>query len=207
MTDHRAYAPACARNKDPILDVLQGILDDTAYVLEIAAGTGEHAVHFTDARPGWRWQPTDIDDAGLRSQRAWADHVAHDRVLPAKHLSVLETNWADVLDERQKFDAVYCCNMIHISPWACTPALFAGAAAVTTSDAVLATYGPYKVNGAHTADSNARFEAWLHDRSPEFGVRDLADVYGAAEQSGWICKAQIDMPANNKMLIFKKNPQ
>src|SRR5690606_7133312 len=133
-------SPAAERNKDPILDVLRRVLPDTGSVLEIASGTGQHAVHFAAALPQLTWQPTEPDEDLLAVIRQRADPSAVQNVLPALKLDVLEHPWPV-----SRADALLCVNMIHIAPWGATEALFRGAGAVLDPSAPLVLYGPYRV--------------------------------------------------------------
>ncbi len=221
--DERAFAPACERNRMPILSVLSEVLREKANVVEIAAGTGEHAFHFTEARPGWTWHPTDPDANALKSQRAWRATASHSRIAMPVQLDVLDEDWPKTMlaafenvdqtsDEKaarrihaKELDVLFCANMIHISPWECTQALFRGAAKLLCDDAILLTYGPYKKDGEFTSEGDVRFEGWLKEKDPRFGVRDVADVSEVAKKAGWIFVDEKEMPVNNKILVFKRS--
>jgi len=197
----RQSAPACARNRDPILAVLRDLLPATGRVLEIAAGSGEHAVYFSAAFPNLHWQPADVDAAALASIEAWAAADGGENLAAPIRLDVTARPWP-VADGT--LDAVLCINMIHISPWAATVGLMTGAGAALKAGGVLYLYGPYKMDGRHTAPSNERFEGWLKDRDPSFGVRDLAAVQAEAEGNGLAFLEARPMPANNFSVIFRK---
>ncbi len=192
------YSAAAERNKGPILDVLRRVLPEEGLVLEIASGTGRHVLHFAAALPGLRWQPTDADP----ELREWISaSVAADlgNVNAALQLDVLETPWPV-----READALLCINMIHISPWAATVALFDGARATLSADDVLFLYGPYRRYDRHTAPSNESFDASLRSRDPEWGVRDLEEVTRTAEAAGFVLAEVVAMPANNLSVIFCK---
>ncbi|WP_343867749.1 DUF938 domain-containing protein [Caenispirillum bisanense] len=197
--DARRSAPAVARNRDPILSVLQRALPGRGLVLEIASGTGEHAVHFAAALPHLEWQPTDRTPESLASIDAWAAAAAVPTVRPALHLDVTDHPWPVA-----EAAAVVCINMIHIAPPAATDGLLRGAAAVLPAGAPLVLYGPFKVGGFHTADSNMAFEAWLKDQNPEFGVRNLEDVADLAAVAGFAAPETVQMPANNLTVVFRR---
>jgi hypothetical protein len=199
MTDHRLYAPATARNRDPILAVLRDTLPATGLVLEIASGSGEHAVHFARHLPGLTFQPSDPSREALQSIAAWIDAAGLDTVLPPLLLDASAADWPVAAA-----DAVLCINMIHISPWASTIGLMRGAAAVLPPGAPLYLYGPFRQDGAHTALSNAEFDRSLRDRNPAWGVRDLADVVALARSAGLEGPAVTAMPANNLSLVFRR---
>ena len=194
--DARQYSPSTARNREPILAVLQRILPGEAAILEVASGTGEHAAFFAAAMPGWSWQPSDPDDAARTSIAAWSEGLAN--VAPPLALDAESADWP----VSAAFDAVVAINMIHISPWEATLGLMAGAGRLLKPQGVLYTYGAYKRGGVQTAPSNEQFEAWLTSRDPRFGVRDIADVEAAANAQGLRLRESIDMPANNFSLVF-----
>lgn len=188
-------SPACERNREPILAVLREVLPPTGLVLEIASGTGQHAVHFAAALTGLQWQPSDADPESRASVRAWAEEAALPNVLPPLTLDVLEP-WP-----LARADAIFCANMVHISPWACTLALLAGAKAILPPGAPLVLYGPYR-RGGHMVASNHEFEAWLKARDPRFGVRDLEAVIAAA--AGFALDRVVEMPANNLVVVLRR---
>ena len=194
-------APAVARNREPILDVLRRVLPREGRVLEIASGTGEHAVFFAAALPGLVWIPTDADPSALPSIAAHRALVALPNVEPPRLLDTREP-WP--LEPDEKIAALVAINVIHISPWEATLALFEGAARVLPVDAPLVTYGPYAIDGAHTAPSNEAFDASLRARDPSWGVRDVADVARVAEDVGFVLEERVAMPANNFTLVFRR---
>lgn len=194
----RQFAPATERNREAILAVLKNCLLRGSHVLEVASGTGEHAVFMAGQLPEVIWQPSDREPGALESIEAWRLHSRLENVRPAIKLDV-EESWPN-----QRFDAVFCANMIHIAPWSCTLGLLEGVARVLHQGGQLITYGPYRVAGEHTAPSNARFEQWLLEQDPRFGVRDMDEVRQAAEVHGLSLEDRISMPANNFCLLFKK---
>ncbi len=196
--DARQHSPSTARNRDAILAVLQRVLPRAGRVLELAAGSGEHAVFFAAAMPALRWQPSDPDAAARESIAAWIAAEGASNVVPPLDIDVCADNWR----AGEGYDAVLAINMIHISPWEAALGLMAGAARVLKPGGVLFTYGAYKRDGAHTAPSNEAFEQWLKARDPRFGVRDMADVEAAANAQGLKLREVIEMPANNFALVF-----
>jgi SAM-dependent methyltransferase len=192
-------APAVARNREPILAVLRRVLPAQGTVLEIASGTGEHAVHFAAALPGLTWQPTDPDPDALRSIAAWRAMTKLPNVLPPIELDVTSQTWPVA-----RADAVVCINMIHISPWRATEGLMAGAERLLSAGGVLFLYGPYKEGGRHTAPSNEAFDADLRSRNPEWGVCDLDDVKSLAGKHGLDFVERVAMPANNLSVVFRR---
>jgi cyclopropane fatty-acyl-phospholipid synthase-like methyltransferase len=192
---------AAERNKQPIAEQLQQLIDPAARVLEIASGTGQHALHFAAVLPGTTWQPTDRDAADLALIDARRISSGLDNVLPAARLDVLDQPWPVAQD----FDAIVCINMIHISPWETTPALFTGAARHLRAGAgVVVLYGPYRESGRHTAPSNEEFERWLQSKDARYGVRNLEDVEAVARQHGFARTHLARMPANNLLLAFSR---
>jgi SAM-dependent methyltransferase len=198
--DARRNAPSTARNRGPILDVLRRRLPRHGLVLEIASGAGEHAVFFARALPGLRFQPSDPDPAARASIDAWRAAEGLANVLPAVALDASAQAWPI-----SAADAVICINMIHIAPWAASVGLVRGAGKVLREGGVLYLYGPYRRDGAHTAPSNAAFDASLRARNPEWGVRDLEAVAALAAAHGFGPPAIEAMPANNLSLIFVRN--
>jgi Protein of unknown function (DUF938) len=196
--DELPFSPAAHRNAAAIFDALSGVLPDTATVLEIASGTGQHAAHFAAARPGWAWQPTDAEQAALPGIAKRCGALPN--VRPVLRLDVLAP-WPASLG---RFDAVYCANMLHISPWATCGALMRGAAAHLVDHGCLLIYGPFVVEGEPTAPSNLAFDADLRARRSDWGLRRLADVVDEARSVGMSLERRIDMPANNLLLVFRR---
>lgn len=191
------FSPAAQRNQAPILEVLTRALPETCRVLEIASGTGQHAQHFAAARPGWQWQPSDADAASLPGIAARCAGLSN--VAPPLQLDVLQP-WPGALTG---FDAVYCANMLHISPWATCAALMNGAARALVPHGALLIYGPFVIDGEPTAPSNAAFDAGLNARNAEWGLRRLSNVVAEASAVGLRCEQRVAMPANNLMLVFR----
>ena len=209
MTDShpalRQHSPSAERNREPILAVLREVLPATGRVLEIASGTGQHAICFAGALPGLDWQPSDIDADARASIAAWVAHAGLANVRAPLALDVHQPEWgAQTLDKLDQFDAVVCINMIHISPWSATEALFAGASRRLVDGGVLYLYGPYKRGGAQTSPSNDAFDQQLRSRDPAWGVRDMEAVVALGASVGLVCDEPIAMPANNFSLVFRK---
>ncbi|MBK1697010.1 DUF938 domain-containing protein [Rhodovibrio salinarum] len=197
--DGRLHAPATQRNRGPILEVLMRLLPAEGTVLEIASGTGEHAVWFAQNLRPLVWQPSDADPEMRSSIDAHAQAQGVRTIQPAIALDVRHTPWP-VRQAR----AVVCINLIHIAPWAAAAGLFAGAAGILPQGAPLVLYGPFKRNGAHTSDSNARFDASLRASDPSWGVRDLEDVDALAAANGFARQEVVEMPANNLTVAYVK---
>ena len=194
-------APPAERNKQPILDVLKRVLPATGLVLEIASGTGQHMAHFAKALPGLTWQPSDPDPRARESISSWIREEGLANVREPLDLDVRRHPWSV-----SACDALVCINMIHISPWAATEALFEGAARLLTHGEVVYLYGPYRVDGRHTAESNAAFDAALRAQDPGWGVRDVERVVDAARARGFEFVESVAMPANNLSVVFRKAP-
>lgn len=197
--DARRFAPAVARNKAAITEVLARHLPASGLVLEIASGSGEHALHFAAHFPALRFQPTDPDAAALASIAAWQAEAQLPNLPAPLALDVMADAWPV-----PKADAVLCINMIHIAPWEATAALIRGAARVLPRDGVLFLYGPFTQGGQHTAPSNAEFDASLRAQDARWGVRDLEAVAEIASAAGFAAPVREAMPANNLSVIFRR---
>lgn len=200
MTDARRSAPHVARNAAPITDVLRGILPDTGLVLEIASGSGEHALHFARAFPELTFQPSDPDPAALASIEAWRVADGPQNLLAPVQLDASSADWPIT-----QADAILCINMVHISPWEATLGLLAGAERLLASGDPLYLYGAYRQQGVETAPSNEAFDQSLKARNPAWGLRNLEDVVAQAEQHGLALDAVVPMPANNLSVVFRRS--
>jgi len=200
--DQRMLSPSVARNSAPILGVLQRVLPARGLILEIGCGTGEHAVHFAGAMPNLSWQPSDPDPRSRTSTAAWIEFSGLANVLPPLDIDVCSTEWRKNLSA--KYDAIVSLNMVHIAPWAASLGLFEGAGTSLHRGGVLFLYGPFMRDGVHNAPSNAAFDASLKVQDPSWGVRDIADLERLGEASGVRLRETIEMPANNKSLVFIK---
>ena len=198
-TDLRQYAPATARNREPICTVLQQVLPESGLVLEVASGSGEHVVHFATAFPGLIFQPSDPDAAARDSIAAWSAAAGLGNIRAPLAIDAAAAVWP-----LTAADAVICINMVHISPWHSTIGLVQGAAVLLPKGAPLYLYGPYRRDGAHTAESNAAFDADLRRRNPAWGVRDMEEVTALAVAAGFAAPEIVAMPANNFSLIFRR---
>jgi hypothetical protein len=198
MTDGRRSAPAALRNREPIAEVLQDWLPAQGTVLEIASGTGEHAVYFARRFPHLDWQPSDGDPASLASIASWAEHAG---LANLKVPIVLDAGgeWPPM-----EAAAIFCSNMAHISPWSATTGLIASAAKVLAEGAPLIFYGPWFAQDIVTAQSNLDFNAQLQSRDPAWGIRSVEALQGAALDFGFSLVERRAMPANNFMLLLKK---
>jgi SAM-dependent methyltransferase len=193
-------APAAERNKEPILAVLTTLLPPTGTVLEIASGTGQHVVHFARALPHLQWLPSDVSAEALGSIKAWLESEQLPNVAPPIRIDVLDRPWP----VNGPLDAIVCVNLIHISPWPVTAALFAGAGETLREAGIVYLYGPYKRQGRHTAPSNDAFDRSLRAQDPAWGVRNLEDVIDTASGAGFEYVTTVQMPANNLSVAFRK---
>lgn len=198
--DQRRFAPAAARNREPILAVLKRNLPSEGLVLEIASGTGEHATFFAQScDPHLVFQPTDPDPMARNSINAWTATLGLTNVRPAIALDATSENWPIT-----SADAVININMVHISPWAATEGLVRGAARILPAGGVMYLYGPYRMGGRHTSPSNEAFDANLRSRNAEWGVRDVEALADLAMASGFGAPVIEQMPANNLSVLFRR---
>ncbi|MEH2042178.1 DUF938 domain-containing protein [Nostoc sp.] len=208
--DARKYAPATERNREPILEVLLQVLPESGTILEIASGTGEHAVFFASRLKDYLWLPTDVNPQSRASIISWTEHNVCDNVYAPLELDVREPVWAV---ENGGFDwlntkpivAIVNINMIHISPWSACLGLMAGAGRILKAGGILYLYGPFKQGGEHTAASNAAFDEYLRTENPEWGVRNLDDVIAVAKAQNLILQQIYQMPANNLSVVFQRS--
>lgn len=194
----KRFAPATERNREPILDVLKRVLPSSGLVLEIASGTGEHAVAFAKELKGLTWQPSDPDEGARESIREWTEESGLDNVRPPLDLDVMRERWPI-----QRADAIVCINMLHIAPIEACEGLMRGARRLLAAGGVVVTYGPYKVNGTHTAESNVAFDLSLRERNRLWGVRDIVEVSTAAADYDIMLHERVKMPANNFALVWR----
>lgn len=195
----RRHAPATSRNGGPLGDVLARELPASGLVLEVAAGTGEHAILFARRFPGLEWQPTDPDPSALASMAAWRAESGCANLRAPLPLDAAARDWPV-----DRADAILCVNMTHISPWAATEGLFAGAGRLLEAGAPLVLYGPFVEADVETARSNLAFDADLRRRDPRWGLRETAQLGRLAKGHGLVRTARHAMPANNLTLVFRR---
>jgi len=210
MTDERRFyeapveglrrsAPAALRNREPISEVLCEWLPKSGLVLEIASGTGEHAVYFAERFPGLEWQPSDINADALRSIIAWRGAAGLQNVRVPIELDASAARWPI-----ESADCVLSINMVHISPWASALGLLDGAARMLPAGGPLILYGPWLSKEIETAPSNLDFDDNLRSRDPQWGLRSVEDFAAAAAERGLVLEQTRAMPANNLMLLLGK---
>ena len=199
MSDPRRYAPATLRNRDAILAVLQRQLPARGLVLELASGSGEHAVHFAARLPDLDFQPSDPDAASRASIDAWRQSAGLANLRPALAIDAASAHWPI-----EAADAVLCINMIHIAPWSAARGLIAGAARILSKGGLLYLYGPFSRDGRHTAPSNEAFDRDLRARDPAWGVRAIEAVAALAAAARFSAPLVEEMPANNLSLSIRR---
>jgi SAM-dependent methyltransferase len=196
--DLRRNAPSALRNREPILDVLRRMLPPHGTVLEIASGTGQHTAFFAAAFPGLTFQPSDLDPEARASIAAWGAPLQN--VRPPLAIDVTAERW-----KITRADAVLCINMIHIAPWEACEGLMRGVAHLLPPGGILYLYGPYRLDGRHTAPSNAAFDQSLRMQNPAWGVRDLEAVVAEADRHGLVLLERVPMPANNQSVVLRRS--
>jgi len=203
--DDLPLSPAAERNRQPILDQLLTLLPPSGRALEIAAGSGQHAVAFAAALPGWTWQPTETEASLCTLINERVRRAGLSNVLPAQHLDVMQTVWpTDEPAFQPAFDLIYCANLLHITPWACCQALMDGANRYLAPSGSLITYGPYLEDEVPTSEGNRSFDASLRTSNPAWGIRRLPDVAREAAGAGLSLAWRQPMPANNLLLVWRR---
>lgn len=201
--ERRLFSPSAARNRDAIRDTFLRTMPRTGVILEIGSGTGEHAVHIAAAAPDLRWLPGDPDEASRASIAAWTEHLGLKNIAPPHALDVTLEGWETTLGP---IDGAVSINMIHIAPFAAAEGLLAGASRLLKPGGKLFFYGPFSRDGAHTAPSNAAFDAALKARNPSWGVRDLErEIAPHAAKEGLSLESVSEMPANNLSVVFRRH--
>lgn len=193
------HAPATLRNRDPILAALRRVLPGAGTVLEIGSGSGEHAAYFAAALAPLRWQPSDASDSDFASITGWAREHGASTVEAPLLLDATSETWPVT-----RADAMFSANVIHIAPWSVAEGMLRGGGRVLPPGAPLVLYGPFMRGGAHTAATNAAFDAELRRRDPSWGIRDLGAVTGFADTRGLSLEDVIEMPANNLTVVFRR---
>lgn len=196
---NRPFAESCEQNRAPILAVLRRYLDTSVEsLLEIGSGTGQHAVYFAPAFPWLTWQTSDRAEnhPGIH---AWMSHMPSHNIAPPLLLDVLDGVWPDT-----SYDAAFSANTAHIMGADAVRAMFSGVGRVLEPGGCFLLYGPFNVDGCYTAASNERFDNWLKSRDPHMGLRDIAWLDELAQEAGLLAAGTTDMPADNKILSFKK---
>ena len=199
--DARLYLPHVVRNREPILAVLKRVLPSEGLVLEVASGSGEHAAFFAKNLPSLLWQPSDYDSPAIASIAGHRAAAAAANLLAPVSLDVGSYDWPI-----ERANALVCINMIHIAPWTATEGVMAGAERLLGPEGIVYLYGPYRIDGQHTAPSNRDFDTWLRSQDPNWGVRDLSQVVELAARHRFELIETVQMPANNLSIIFRPVP-
>jgi SAM-dependent methyltransferase len=192
------FSEACERNKGPILGVLRSVLADRRHVLEVGAGTGQHAVYFARQLPHLAWQPTDRAEY-LPGLAARIRDEGPANLLSTLEIDVMQADWPAT-----RADAIYSANTLHIMSWREVTAFFEGVGRVLTEGGVLVVYGPFRYSGRFTTESNAAFDRSLRERDPASGIRDFEAISALSRARALELRADHSMPANNQLLIWKK---
>jgi SAM-dependent methyltransferase len=206
--DGRLDGPAFHRNHDAIWSAIDGFLSkQNGNVLELGSGTGQHIAEFARLTPDLTWWPSDIYPSHLASIEAWRRHAGLANLRAPQRIDLADPAWRWTADEQAgaALAAMLCINVLHIAPWRVAQNLFAGASRYLRTNGRLFVYGPFMRDGAHTAPSNAAFDASLRAENPEWGVRDLADLTAFAQGAGLTAAEIAPMPANNLVLAFARS--
>ncbi|BCD97334.1 DUF938 domain-containing protein [Marinagarivorans cellulosilyticus] len=195
----KPFSQACENNKYPICEHLQRLLATTKTLLEIGSGTGQHAVYFSAELPHLQWQTSDrlVNHEGIN---LWINENPQANLLHPIALDVISDPWPQT-----QYNAIYSANTAHIMPWAAVQAMFKGVGELLTAGGIFVLYGPFKINGDFTSDSNAQFDAFLRENQAEQGIRNLEDLVSLATAAGLTLRENNPMPANNQLLVFKKD--
>lgn len=196
--DSLPYSQACENNKPYILEVLREVFADREAVLEIGSGTGQHACHFAAALPHLRWQPTELP-ANIPVLQPRCHAYRGDNLLPEVALDVWDDPWPVPVP-----DAVFSANTLHIMSLPSVERLFEVLGTAPAGDVVLAVYGPFNYGGRYTSDSNARFDQWLAQQNPDSAIRDFETVDALARDAGFTLHSDNEMPANNRLLVWRR---
>lgn len=196
----KPYSESCANNQAPILEILQTIFINQQYVLEIASGTGQHAVHFGHALPHLSWQTSELkqNHAGIL---AWLNETKLPNVIPPVAIDVNDDQWPI-----EMVDTVFNANTVHIISWPEVEKMFAGIARVLCAGGILCLYGPFNYDGKFTSESNSRFDVWLKSRDRYSGVRNFEAINQLAETHGLFLLKDVTMPSNNRTLVWQRAP-
>ena len=194
----RPFSPSAERNKEAILDVLRRILPNGASVLEIGSGTGQHARYFCEKLAGIAWQPS--EQRGVLDTLILGLQASAGTINTPVIIDVTEPHWPV-----GNFDAIFTANTMHIMSWLGVSAFFSGAGRHLRARGYAVIYGPFKYQGHHTADSNRSFDIDLQRKAPQMGIRDVADLSVLAKMSGLTLTDDVEMPVNNRILVFQKS--
>ena len=195
---NKPLAESCLQNQQPILDVLREVFSEAGKVLEVGSGTGQHAVFFSQHLPQLEWQPSDLQDQHP-GMLLWLNEVEHNRIKPPLVLDVDDERWPV-----QDMDYAFSANTTHIVSLSQTERMFAHIARSLKHRGLFAQYGPFNYNGKYTSESNARFDQWLKQQHPQSGIKHFEQLQAFAADNAMYCIDDIEMPANNRLLVWQK---
>jgi cyclopropane fatty-acyl-phospholipid synthase-like methyltransferase len=195
---NKPCAESCEQNSGPILRVIKPLLENCASVLEIGSGTGQHAVYFAEHMPHLTWHTSDCAQY-MSGINLWLDDAGLENLLRPIELDVSRSIWPRIC-----VDAVFSANTVHIMRWPDVEALFSGVSDVLRQGGVFLLYGPFNYKGAYTSLSNENFDRWLKNRDPDSGIRDFEELDRLALQAGLSLVNDIEMPANNRILCWRR---
>ena len=194
----KPFSESCEQNKVPIYDVLKQYFHNIDSVLEIGSGTGQHTVFFAEQFPHLSWVASDCAEyhTGIAM---WIEEAALENTQGPLILDVNQSDWPV-----KQTDAVFSANTVHIMGWPSVENMFAGIGRALNKEGIFCLYGPFNYDGKFTSESNARFDQWLKQRDPSSGVRDFEALQDLAEKAGLTFIDDVEMPANNRILVWKK---
>ena len=194
----KQHSPSCDQNKDPILAVIKPLLSTANSVLEVGSGTGQHCVYFAQQLPHLTWQASD-QAMYLPSVNAWINEAQLTNTPTALELNVCHT-WP-----KSTYDAIFSANTTHIMSWEVVLDLFKGVGETLNANGLFILYGPFNYNGQYTSQSNANFDVWLAQQNPHSAIRDFEALDELAKEAGLMLIDDYPMPANNRILVWRKN--
>ncbi len=208
MPTTKLWTAAGERNTGPILEVLEGLLPPSGHILEVASGPGQHVAAFAAARPALTWHPSDPDPAARASIAAWTAESGLANLAAPLDLDVSDPTWATAAmralpDGSERFGGLVAVNLLHVAPWAACEGLLAGAAELLVPSGFLLIYGPFTRDGRHNSEGNRAFDRSLRASDPALGLRDVNEVRDCAARNGLVLERLVEMPANNRVLIFR----
>ena len=195
----KPFSQSCENNKEPILRVLKEAFRDASFVLEIGSGTGQHAVYFARNLPHLTWQPSDLPE-NIPGMKLWFDEANLPNIKEPVVLNVSDAMWPV-----GEADAIFTANTLHIMARSKIVCMFDGIEPVLKDGGTLCIYSPFNYGGKYTSESNEKFDAWLHERNPESAIRDFEWVNSLAEKAGLKLVKDHEMPANNRLLEWRKS--
>lgn len=198
MSTSKPFAPACERNQQPIAEILKSAFQSVNQVLEIGSGTGQHAVYFAGKMPWLHWQPSDVEN-NIAGIQAWVDDAALPNLSSPLVLDVNDDHWPV-----NRFDALFTANSLHIMSWESVKSFMQNGAQRLDLNGYLATYGPFNYGGNYTSASNAQFDQWLKQQSQQSAIRNFEDMAELAARHALELCEDYAMPANNRLLLWKK---